>query len=903
MSISTPNAHYFSSVTSNVEFLVSLVECLCGEHSSITSTTDWQVIDSWDGTTRTAPVSGDLADCANAWVPGGGVPGSGSWIVLQSQPGNVSAVFQVRFKVNSSTPEFYLMPFADWTVGGGTGSSPTIPSRVSPAKTFSVTTGTASRSMVWDEACFAAMTLNSSDATQFQVYCGELNSLLPESSDDRPFVAVSESDGWNAMTSWWRISPVNDTTSLTAGATLDSTANDASAWPLGVALTPVGVYFNASSHQHFAGTARHIAIGPTYTGSTKATCGLSLGVRDWALWRPSGLNASMIRHDGTTLSDDVLRLKTPWDIGEYTVPTISFVTSSPIDRTDSVVVEVTDTEGLAGVVIKIVYSAVEAVAYTSTELFGDYAGSSSISPITNGYQYTLVNDSDEGWYEDFTIEVHAINSNGHTSDSTSSTYVVSDALGFPAEGDEIPPVIDFVTASPIDRADEVVIDVTDELALGDVVINAAYIDGSHTVYTVLGFTDRYATSSTVTPISGGKRFTLINTDGWYSDVEFTVRANNRFRTPTDGGSAYTEDSFTYEVTDGLGFPESIIPGEDPDITWVTAAGTIPAANSVTVDVTDDIDLEDATIWVTYGSLKHIIYSRNEFSSIYSTSSTSSISGGTRFILANDIGWYDDFTLNVLAIDTYGNETTANRSWTVTDGPGLPLDEDPGDPPDIEFSGSSSISASGSINFTVTDDGTLGSVTVWAEFDGLCELIYTSEGFTGNYGNDSTFVPTSSSEWSFSLISETGWYDDLRLWVLATDSTGQSSSESRLYDVTGGPGVPTLPSGAPDTDNPVVSNVEPSSLASLRKLDPISFTVTDNSGAFLTTFITIEYANGVNELVYDGRFSAYYAAASSRTPTTNGYVYRLKRAGGWPSSPKLQVIAYDRSTNPIRLQVT
>lgn len=311
MPLTAPNAHYFASVTSNISFMVDIVELLCGEHATIASTTDWTVIDSWDGTTRTAPVSGNLADCANAWVPGGSTPGNGSWIVLQSQPGNVAAVFQVRFKVNSTTPEFYLMPFADWTPGGGTGGSPTIPSRVSPAKQFAVTTGTASRALVWDEACWAAMTLNSDDGTQFQTYCGELNSLLD--ADERPFVAGVESSGWYALATWWRTSPVNDSTSLTTGATLDGTINDMTAWPLGVALTPVGVYFGASSHQHFAGTCRHIAIGPAYTSGTKATCGESLGVRDWAIWRSSGLNASMIRHDGTALAADELRLRTPYD--------------------------------------------------------------------------------------------------------------------------------------------------------------------------------------------------------------------------------------------------------------------------------------------------------------------------------------------------------------------------------------------------------------------------------------------------------------------------------------------------------------------------------------------------------------------------------------------------------------
>lgn len=309
------NAHHFAAPSSNVGIMIDLVECLCGEHATVPSETDWVVIDSWDGTTRTQPTSGNLADCANAWVPGGTVPPNNSWIVLQSQPANVSAVCQVRFKVDTGGSSIYLMPFADWTPGGGTGSSPTIPSRTSSAFSLDLSTGTASRSIAWDEGCFASVSMNSSDATQKQFYCGELNAFISESVDERPFVIGNNTSGWNAVSNWWRISPVDDTTVLSTGTTLNGASDDFAAWPLGVNLIPIIVVFGASSHQHCAGALRHSAMGPSFTASTKATCGLSLGVRDWALWRTSGqLNASMIRHDGSTLSTDVLRLNTPYDI-------------------------------------------------------------------------------------------------------------------------------------------------------------------------------------------------------------------------------------------------------------------------------------------------------------------------------------------------------------------------------------------------------------------------------------------------------------------------------------------------------------------------------------------------------------------------------------------------------------
>lgn len=313
MALTTAQTHYFSVPASNLEMMTNIVEVLCGEHATVASNNDWTVIDSWDGTTRTAPGSGDLADCANAWVPGGGSPGSGSWIVLRSQPGRVAATFQVKFTNNAGTPQVQLIPYDDWSVGGGTGGSPTLPSRITTAATLAVTTGTSPRAMVWDEAMFAVMTLNTGDATQRQTYVGEVDSRATEANDPRPFVHFNGSGGWEAST-WSRYSPIDGTTSLTGGLVMiDSTSPTSTTFPLGLFISAAEIYFSTASHQHFAGIARHIGIGPRLTANTRTTFGLNLGDRDWVFFRPSG-NAYGMRHDGTTLADDQIRMRESYDI-------------------------------------------------------------------------------------------------------------------------------------------------------------------------------------------------------------------------------------------------------------------------------------------------------------------------------------------------------------------------------------------------------------------------------------------------------------------------------------------------------------------------------------------------------------------------------------------------------------
>jgi hypothetical protein len=186
-----------------------------------------------------------------------------------------------------------------------------LPSRITNATSLEVTTGTAPRAMVWDESMVAIRTMNTTDSTQNNLYLGELNSWATSTDDPRPFVHAGGSTSWLAL-SWQRTSPINGTTLLTGGSTTVASIGTAAYqyhW-----LAPADVQFTNASHAHMAGTARHIAVGgPQLTSNTRTTFGLSLGVRDWAGFRPSGEN-SYIRHDGTTLTADAVRLRTSYDI-------------------------------------------------------------------------------------------------------------------------------------------------------------------------------------------------------------------------------------------------------------------------------------------------------------------------------------------------------------------------------------------------------------------------------------------------------------------------------------------------------------------------------------------------------------------------------------------------------------
>lgn len=94
--------------------------------------------------------------------------------------------------------------------------------------------------------------------------------------------------------------------------------------------------------------------------------------------------------------------------------------------------------------------------------------------------------------------------------------------------DTTPPVVTFVSppeGTQVEVNDALVFDVTDETELGRVlvVLYIAATADQELAFDGTSFTARYLALSSVTPISGGLRFSLRRTGGWTAATNITVR--------------------------------------------------------------------------------------------------------------------------------------------------------------------------------------------------------------------------------------------------------------------------------------------------------------------------------------------------------------------------------------------
>lgn len=104
----------------------------------------------------------------------------------------------------------------------------------------------------------------------------------------------------------------------------------------------------------------------------------------------------------------------------------------------------------------------------------------------------------------------------------------------------------------------------------------------------------------------------------------------------------------------------------------------------------------------------------------------------------------------------------------------------------------------------------------------------------------------------------------------------------------------------DTTAPVVSGVSPAPGSILPATDPVSFDITDDSGAFRRIVVMLTLGeSGITEVVHDGTsFRGLYQLSSLRTPIINGFHFDIYRTGGWTSTPTLQIVGIDRSGNEV-----
>ena len=93
-----------------------------------------------------------------------------------------------------------------------------------------------------------------------------------------------------------------------------------------------------------------------------------------------------------------------------------------------------------------------------------------------------------------------------------------------------------------------------------------------------------------------------------------------------------------------------------------------------------------------------------------------------------------------------------------------------------------------------------------------------------------------------------------------------------------PGPP--PGG--DVTPPVVNILNPVPGGALPVNGAVTFTVTDDSGAFALIPVWVKLPNGTVELVHDGAdFTAPYNGLSSVSSIALGYSYSARRNQGWP----------------------
>jgi hypothetical protein len=124
--------------------------------------------------------------------------------------------------------------------------------------------------------------------------------------------------------------------------------------------------------------------------------------------------------------------------------------------------------------------------------------------------------------------------------------------------------------------------------------------------------------------------------------------------------------------------------------------------------------------------------------------------------------------------------------------------------------------------------------------------------------------------------------------------GTSTHDSAIYDAGFAAGVASVTPSAP-----TISDIEPASGQPVYPDTPISFNVTDvdSFSAIIPMIILNPYGTPepVSRGVADGDFAfeALYSR-STRIAITNGYRYTIRRRGGWPAAPRLQIWATDLS---------
>jgi len=99
----------------------------------------------------------------------------------------------------------------------------------------------------------------------------------------------------------------------------------------------------------------------------------------------------------------------------------------------------------------------------------------------------------------------------------------------------------------------------------------------------------------------------------------------------------------------------------------------------------------------------------------------------------------------------------------------------------------------------------------------------------------------------------------------------------------------------DVTPPTIGNFDPAPGSTIESNTPIAFDVTDDQALRRVAIVVTQRDQKL--VVHDGDgFSSGFRNYSTRTPTSGGWRYSVRRDGGWLSTPVFEVIAIDTSGN-------
>lgn len=287
----------------------------------------------------------------------------------------------------------------------------------------------------------------------------------------------------------------------------------------------------------------------------------------------------------------------------------------------------------------------EEVAWDGVALAAAYSAGSSMTAVAGGYRFSLVRAG--GWKSNPTVYASARDSAGNRLSLGSASFVYAypyDATA-PARAIVTPSVGSTLPAS----STPLVVDVTDAGTLKRVLLLVAFSDSTEEVaWDGYAFAAGYS-GSTVSNVSGGKRFSLVRTAGWRSAPTLFVNAED-----TAGNELVLASSaFAFAA-------EPLTEVNPPSVTVVSpaAGSTITVATPLVVDVVDaEGHLQTTVVSISFddSTEAEVAHNGSIFSSRYLGSTRTAIANGFRYSLVRVGGWRASPRLHVYAFDSKGNQ--------------------------------------------------------------------------------------------------------------------------------------------------------------------------------------------------------------------------------------------------------